>query len=215
MADRASTRVRESVAAVLDSPDGGVSDWYCVDLAGDARPVSGGAHGRRCVDRCQRRHGARATRRVQIHRPRRCIAGVTWSSLALPLLRSCSRGWRCPRRAQIIVAAILLPFGFLWFYTDWAERPARVERLKAKAGPKGDSAGRTAGRIAGKSYVAARDVDQEEGRLARRSRASTPTCVRRLCSWRLNDPYLIWPSSSPPGMNSNVVNSCPAKCWPT
>lgn len=57
---------------------------------------------------------------------------------------------------RAIILVILLPYGFLWFYTDWAERKGRVARRAANTGPRSDAAGRTAGRIAGKSYVAAR-----------------------------------------------------------
>jgi hypothetical protein len=47
---------------------------------------------------------------------------------------------------------------FLWFYTDWAERPTRKERREATAGPTGEKIGRSAGRIAGSSYVAAKQA---------------------------------------------------------
>jgi hypothetical protein len=53
-----------------------------------------------------------------------------------------------------IMLIMLLPLGFLWFYTDWEERPGRKERRAAQASGKGDDLGRTAGRLAGSAYVA-------------------------------------------------------------
>jgi hypothetical protein len=53
-----------------------------------------------------------------------------------------------------LMLLMLLPLGFLWFYTDWAERPGRRERRVARATGKGDDLGRTAGRLAGSAYVA-------------------------------------------------------------
>jgi uncharacterized membrane protein len=57
-----------------------------------------------------------------------------------------------------MMLVILVPFVFLWFYTDWAERPSRMERRAATAGPTGEKIGRTAGRLAGNSYVAAKQA---------------------------------------------------------
>jgi hypothetical protein len=59
---------------------------------------------------------------------------------------------------RVILLVMVLPLGFLWFYTDWAERPARKERRQATAGPTGEKIGRSAGRIAGNSYVAAKEA---------------------------------------------------------
>jgi hypothetical protein len=57
-----------------------------------------------------------------------------------------------------LMLIMLLPLGFLWFYTDWAERQARKERRKAAAGPTGEQMGRTAGRLAGSSYATAKQA---------------------------------------------------------
>jgi len=57
-----------------------------------------------------------------------------------------------------IMLITLVPYAFLWFYTDWAERPSREERRAATAGPTGEKIGRTAGRLAGNSYVAAKQA---------------------------------------------------------
>ena len=57
-----------------------------------------------------------------------------------------------------LMLIMLLPLGFLWFYTDWAERRARNERRKAAAGPTGEQVGRTAGRLAGTGYAAAKQA---------------------------------------------------------
>lgn len=53
-----------------------------------------------------------------------------------------------------IMLIMLLPLGFLWFYTDWEERPGRQQRRAAQASGRGDDLGRTAGRLAGSAYVA-------------------------------------------------------------
>lgn len=58
---------------------------------------------------------------------------------------------------RLVLAVMVLPLGFLWFYTDWAERPARAQRRAAQAGPTSDSVGRTAGRVAGAAYSTARE----------------------------------------------------------
>jgi hypothetical protein len=57
-----------------------------------------------------------------------------------------------------VMLLALVPYAFLWFYTDWAERPSRKERREATAGPTGEKIGRSAGRIAGASYVAAKQA---------------------------------------------------------
>lgn len=57
---------------------------------------------------------------------------------------------------RLVMLVILVPLGFLWFYTDWAERAQRRERRSAQAGPSADTVGRTAGRLAGSAYSAAR-----------------------------------------------------------
>lgn len=57
---------------------------------------------------------------------------------------------------RLVMLVILVPLGFLWFYTDWAERKQRTQRRIAAAGPTGDQVGKTAGRVAGNAYTAAR-----------------------------------------------------------
>jgi hypothetical protein len=57
-----------------------------------------------------------------------------------------------------IMLITLVPYAFLWFYTDWAERPARKERRAATAGPTGEKIGRSAGRLAGNGYLAAKQA---------------------------------------------------------
>jgi hypothetical protein len=59
-------------------------------------------------------------------------------------------------RATILV--VLLPLGFLWFYTDWAEKLGRKQRRIDNAGVTGEQVGRTAGRIAGNGYLAAKQA---------------------------------------------------------
>jgi len=53
---------------------------------------------------------------------------------------------------RAIMLIVLFPMGFLWFYTDWAERAARNERRRDRAGSTGEDIGRSAGRIAGNAY---------------------------------------------------------------
>jgi hypothetical protein len=55
---------------------------------------------------------------------------------------------------RLIMLVMLVPLGFLWFYTDWAERIARKDRRAAQAGQRGDQIGRSAGRMAGNAYKA-------------------------------------------------------------
>lgn len=54
---------------------------------------------------------------------------------------------------RLIMAVMLVPLGFLWFYTDWAERTERKQRRTATAGSTGDVVGRSAGRIAANAYL--------------------------------------------------------------
>jgi hypothetical protein len=63
-----------------------------------------------------------------------------------------------PIAGRGVMLLALVPYAFLWFYTDWAERPSRKERREATAGPTGEKIGRSAGRIAGASYVAAKQA---------------------------------------------------------
>jgi hypothetical protein len=55
---------------------------------------------------------------------------------------------------RVLMLVVLLPLGFLWFYTDWAERRARRDRRVERAGGTGEQVGRSAGRVAGNVYVA-------------------------------------------------------------
>jgi hypothetical protein len=57
-----------------------------------------------------------------------------------------------------LMLIMLLPLGFLWFYTDWAERPARKQRRVDSAGQTGEQIGRSAGRLAGSGYAAAKEA---------------------------------------------------------
>jgi hypothetical protein len=57
---------------------------------------------------------------------------------------------------RLVMLVILLPLGFLWFYTDWAEKVSRKQRRVANAGPTGEQVGKTAGRVAGAAYASAR-----------------------------------------------------------
>jgi len=65
---------------------------------------------------------------------------------------------------RVLLLVMLLPLGFLWFYTDWAERPQRSQRRRDAAGATGEHAGRTAGRMAGAAYSAARATVRKQRR---------------------------------------------------
>lgn len=54
---------------------------------------------------------------------------------------------------RLMMLVMLVPLGFLWFYTDWAERKDRQARRAAQAGSTGDAVGRAAGRIAANAYL--------------------------------------------------------------
>ncbi len=54
---------------------------------------------------------------------------------------------------RAVMLIILFPLGFLWFYTDWAERRQRSQR-RAERAQTGDRIGRSAGRMAANAYVA-------------------------------------------------------------
>ena len=57
-----------------------------------------------------------------------------------------------PPGGRLIMLVILVPLGFLWFYTDWAERPGRQARRLERADVKGENVGRSAGRLAGNAF---------------------------------------------------------------
>ena len=57
-----------------------------------------------------------------------------------------------PPGGRLIMLVVLVPLGFLWFYTDWAERRSRQERRAERAGVKSESIGRSAGRMAGNAF---------------------------------------------------------------
>jgi len=59
---------------------------------------------------------------------------------------------------RLIMVVMLVPLGFLWFYTDWAERRDRKTRRQASAGSTGDVVGRSAGRIAANAYLAGKNA---------------------------------------------------------
>ena len=59
---------------------------------------------------------------------------------------------------RLIMGVILVPLGFLWSYTDWAERKERKERRVAPAGSTGDAVGRSAGRLAANAYLAGKNA---------------------------------------------------------
>jgi hypothetical protein len=65
-----------------------------------------------------------------------------------------------PPGGRVIMLVILVPLGFLWFYTDWAERPSRQQRRVDRAGVKSEDVGRSAGRLAGTAFNAIKKKTQ-------------------------------------------------------
>ncbi len=59
-----------------------------------------------------------------------------------------------PAGGRVIMLVMLVPLGFLWFYTDWAERRSRSERRADRASLKSEDVGRSAGRLAGNAFKA-------------------------------------------------------------
>lgn len=59
-----------------------------------------------------------------------------------------------PSGARLVMLVMLVPLGFLWYYTDWAERVSRRERRVERAGVQSDAVGRSAGRFAGNAVKA-------------------------------------------------------------
>ena len=57
-----------------------------------------------------------------------------------------------PPGGRLVMIVMLVPLGFLWFYTDWAERPDRKERRLQRADVTGENVGRSAGRLAGNAF---------------------------------------------------------------
>ncbi len=80
-----------------------------------------------------------------------------WMDLALMILLAVAalQPWiAVDISGRITILAVILPLGFLWFYTDWAERKQRSERRKERGAQSREDLGRTAGRMAGGAYVA-------------------------------------------------------------
>lgn len=55
---------------------------------------------------------------------------------------------------RAILLIVLVPLGFLWYYTDWEERAGRKARRQSQAGDTGADLGGKAGRLAGNAWVA-------------------------------------------------------------
>jgi hypothetical protein len=55
---------------------------------------------------------------------------------------------------RAIMVGIAFVYGFVWFYSDFAEKQARQQRRAAATGDRGEDLGRTAGRLAGNAVTA-------------------------------------------------------------
>ena len=68
------------------------------------------------------------------------------------LLAAVQPWFEVPAGGRLIMLVMLVPLGFLWFYTDWAERRSRKERRVERAGVRSEDVGRSAGRLAARAY---------------------------------------------------------------
>lgn len=59
-----------------------------------------------------------------------------------------------PSGGRLIMLVMLVPLGFLWFYTDWAERKSRQQRRVERGSIKSEDVGKSAGRMAGNAFKA-------------------------------------------------------------
>ncbi len=57
---------------------------------------------------------------------------------------------------RLVLVAISVPFAFLWWYTDWDERRDRTRRRAEQAGDTSEEIGKSAGRAAANTYLAAK-----------------------------------------------------------
>ncbi len=56
---------------------------------------------------------------------------------------------------RVVMVAIVVPYAFLWWYTDWEERAGRRARREAAADEgRSEDLGRSAGRTAASAYLA-------------------------------------------------------------
>lgn len=55
---------------------------------------------------------------------------------------------------RVVLLVLLVPLGFLWYYTDWDERPQRRRRRQEAASASSGDIGRSAGRLAGNAWLA-------------------------------------------------------------
>jgi hypothetical protein len=80
-----------------------------------------------------------------------------WFDLAVMagILVAALQPWfEVPTGGRATMLLMLVPLGFLWFYTDWAERRSRKERRVDRASVKSEDIGRSAGRMAGNAFKA-------------------------------------------------------------
>jgi hypothetical protein len=59
---------------------------------------------------------------------------------------------------RLVLLAIAVPMVFLWWYTDWEERPGRKQRRAERAGQSSAVVGKSAGRAAANAYLAGKRV---------------------------------------------------------
>ena len=75
--------------------------------------------------------------------------------LMIGILAAAVQPWvEVPAGGRLIMLVMLVPLGFLWFYTDWAERRSRKERRVERGSVRSEDVGRSAGRMAGTAFKA-------------------------------------------------------------
>lgn len=55
---------------------------------------------------------------------------------------------------RVVLLAITVPMGFMWWYTDWEEREGRKQRRAATGSESSGDLGKSAGRAAASAYLA-------------------------------------------------------------
>lgn len=81
-----------------------------------------------------------------------------WLDLAVMalLIFAASQRWvDASALGRLVMVVIVVPYAFLWWYTDWDERAGRRARREAAAGEgRSEDRGRSAGRAAASAYLA-------------------------------------------------------------
>ena len=75
--------------------------------------------------------------------------------MALLVVGAAQRWVDASALGRLVMVAIVVPYAFLWWYTDWDERAGRRARREAAAAEgRSEDMGRSAGRAAASAYLA-------------------------------------------------------------